>query len=129
MTKGTRGRYTLEFKQEAVRLVESGQRMAEAARSLGVVEQTLGNWMKLHRAGRLKGVWQLAERQAQPSQQHHQEPHCYQHQSSYDQRPPHPVLSPHLHNIPRSSRHQRALCHPSHAQDPPRPGKSDRLPP
>jgi transposase-like protein len=25
MTKATRGRYTLEFKQEAVRLVESGQ--------------------------------------------------------------------------------------------------------
>jgi transposase len=47
---------TLEFKQEAVRLVESGQTMAAAARSLGVVEQTLGNWIKLHRAGALKGV-------------------------------------------------------------------------
>ena len=56
MTKAKRARYTLEFKQEAVRLVESGQRMAAAARSLGVVEQTLGNWMKLHRAGRLKGT-------------------------------------------------------------------------
>ena len=56
MTKGTRVRYTLEFKQEAVRLVESGQTMAAAARSLGVVEQTLGNWIKLHRAGRLKGA-------------------------------------------------------------------------
>jgi transposase len=41
-----RGRYTLEFKQEAVRLVESGQKLAAAARSLGVVEQTLGNWIK-----------------------------------------------------------------------------------
>jgi transposase len=51
-----RGRYTLEFKQEAVRLVESGQRLAAAARSLGVVEQTLGNWVKLHRAGKLQGV-------------------------------------------------------------------------
>ena len=30
--------------------------MAAAARSLGVVEQTLGNWIKLHRAGRLKGA-------------------------------------------------------------------------
>jgi transposase len=30
--------------------------MAAAARSLGVVEQTLGNWIKLHRAGRLKGT-------------------------------------------------------------------------
>jgi transposase len=56
MTKATRGRYTLEFKQEAVRLVESGQSQAAAARSLGVVEQTLGNWIKLHRAGRLKGA-------------------------------------------------------------------------
>ena len=55
MTKAKRGRYTLEFKQEAVRLVESGQTMAAAARSLGVVEQTLGNWIKLHRAGTLKG--------------------------------------------------------------------------
>jgi transposase len=50
------GRYTLEFKQEAVRLVESGQTLAAAARSLGVVEQTLGNWVKLHRAGKLKGA-------------------------------------------------------------------------
>jgi transposase len=56
MTKAKRGRYTLEFKQEAVRLVESGQTMAAAARSLGVVEQTLGNWIKLHRAGTLKGA-------------------------------------------------------------------------
>jgi transposase len=56
MMKAKRGRYTLEFKQEAVRLVESGQTMAAAARSLGVVEQTLGNWIKLHRAGRLKGA-------------------------------------------------------------------------
>jgi transposase len=56
MRQGKRGRYTLEFKQEAVRLVESGQTMAAAARSLGVVEQTLGNWIKLHRAGGLKGA-------------------------------------------------------------------------
>jgi transposase len=56
MTKWKRGRYTLEFKQEAVRLVESGQTLAAAARSLGVVEQTLGNWIKLHRAGTLKGA-------------------------------------------------------------------------
>jgi transposase len=56
MRKGTRGRFTLEFKQEAVRLVESGQTMAAAARSLGVVEQTLGNWIRLERAGKLKGA-------------------------------------------------------------------------
>ena len=56
MTKARRGRYTLEFKQEAVRLLESGQTMAAAARSLGVVEQTLYNWVKAHRAGTLKGA-------------------------------------------------------------------------
>jgi transposase-like protein len=47
MRNGKRGRYTLEFKLEAVRLVESGQSIAEAARSLGVVEQTLSNWSSL----------------------------------------------------------------------------------
>ena len=56
MTKSTRARYTLEFKQEAVRLVESGQTIAAAARSLGLIEQTLYNWVKAHRQGELKGV-------------------------------------------------------------------------
>jgi transposase len=56
MTKSTRAQYTLEFKQEAVRLVESGQSIAAAARSLGVVEQTLFNWVKAKREGRLKGA-------------------------------------------------------------------------
>jgi len=56
MTQSKRGRYTLEFKQEAARLVESGQSQASVARSLGVVEQTLGNWVSQHRAGTLKGA-------------------------------------------------------------------------
>ena len=56
MTKATRKQYTLEFKQEAVRLVESGQSPALAARSLGVVEQTLSNWVKAHRKGTLQGA-------------------------------------------------------------------------
>jgi len=56
MTKATRARYTLEFKQEAVRLVEGGQSLAAAARTLGVVDQTLFNWVKAHRQGKLKGV-------------------------------------------------------------------------
>src|ERR1017187_8356480 len=56
MTKATRAQYTLEVKQEAVRLVESGQSIAAAARSLGVVEQTLYNWVKAKREGRLKGA-------------------------------------------------------------------------
>ena len=56
MTKATRKQYTLEFKQEAVRLVESGQSPAVAARSLEVAEQTLSNWVKAHRKGTLKGA-------------------------------------------------------------------------
>jgi transposase-like protein len=49
MTKTTRARYTLEFKCEAVRLVEGGQSIAAAARTLGVIEQTLFNWVKAQR--------------------------------------------------------------------------------
>ena len=56
MTKTVRARYTLEFKQEAVRLVEAGQSIAATARSLGVVEQTLFNWVKASREGRLSGA-------------------------------------------------------------------------
>ena len=56
MTKSKRARYTLEFKQEAVRLVESGQRQTAVARSLGVVEQTLSKWVSKHRAGSLRGA-------------------------------------------------------------------------
>jgi transposase len=56
MERAKRARYTLEYKQEAIRLVESGQSLAAAARSLGVVEQTLHNWAKAHRQGKLKGA-------------------------------------------------------------------------
>jgi len=51
-----RARYTLEFKQEAVRLVEGGQSIAAVGRTLGVVDQTLHNWVKARREGKLKGV-------------------------------------------------------------------------
>jgi transposase len=54
--KAVRAGYTLEFKQEAVRLVESGQRIAAAARSIGIAEQTLFNWVKAQRQGRLSGI-------------------------------------------------------------------------
>jgi transposase len=56
MTKTSRARYTLEFKQEAVRLVESGQSQAAVAKTLGVVEQTLFNWVNAKRQGRLNGA-------------------------------------------------------------------------
>ena len=56
MTKTARARYTLEFKQEAVRLVEGSQSIAGAARTLGVVDQILYNWVKARREGKLKGA-------------------------------------------------------------------------
>ena len=56
MEKAIRRRYTLEYKQEAVRLVTSGQRVSAAAKSLGIVEQTLANWVKADRAGQLRGL-------------------------------------------------------------------------
>ena len=56
MERAKRAKYTLEFKQEAVRLVESGQSIAAVSRSLEVVEQTLSNWVKANREGKLKEV-------------------------------------------------------------------------
>ncbi len=55
-SNATRARYTLEFKLEAVRLVDKGESIAATARSLGVVDQTLFNWVKLHKSGKLKGA-------------------------------------------------------------------------
>ena len=56
MRKTARAQYTLEFKQEAVRLVESGQSIRAAARQLNVAEQSLFNWVKAQREGRLAGA-------------------------------------------------------------------------
>jgi transposase len=47
MIKATRARYTLEFKQEAVRLVESGQSIAAASRTLGLVERRCSTGSRL----------------------------------------------------------------------------------
>ena len=56
MTKAKRARYTLEYKLEAVRLVKGGQSMAVTAKILGIAEQTLHNWIKADRQGRLHGA-------------------------------------------------------------------------
>ncbi len=55
MTKSTRARYTLEFKDEAVRLVTSGEREETVARYLALSEQTLQNWVKVAGNGGLNG--------------------------------------------------------------------------
>ena len=51
-----RARYSMELKLEAVRLVEGGQSIAAVARTLGVVDQTLFNWVKARREGKLTRV-------------------------------------------------------------------------
>jgi len=51
-----RARYSMELKLEAVRLVEGGQSIAAVARTLDVVDQTLFNWVKARREGKLTGV-------------------------------------------------------------------------
>lgn len=55
MAKTTRARYTLEFKEEAVRSVAGGQRVAAVAKALGLAEETLHNWVKAAESGGLKG--------------------------------------------------------------------------
>ena len=45
-----RGKYSPEFKDAAVReVIDNSRTVADVARSLGVVEQTLGNWVKAYR--------------------------------------------------------------------------------
>jgi len=45
-----RGKYSPEFREAAVReVIDNSRTIAEVARSLDVVEQTLGNWVKAYR--------------------------------------------------------------------------------
>ncbi|MQR01267.1 transposase [Glaciimonas sp. GS1] len=48
-----RARYTAEFKQESVRLVQAGESIAAVSRNIAVSEQTLYNWVKAVRDGQL----------------------------------------------------------------------------
>lgn len=52
-TKLKRSKYTLEFKQEAVRLVNLGQSLAAVSATLAMSSQTLHNWVNLDRKGQL----------------------------------------------------------------------------
>lgn len=61
----------LEFKQGAVRLVESGQSQAAAARNPGVVEQTKGNWAREHRTGMPNGATSKPVVSAKQMRLHH----------------------------------------------------------
>lgn len=45
-----RGKYSPEFKDAAVReVIDNSRSIADVARSLGVLEQTLGTWVKAYR--------------------------------------------------------------------------------
>jgi len=51
------GRYTKEFREEAIKLVaEEGLSLPEAARRLSLATSTLANWVKAYRAGKLGDV-------------------------------------------------------------------------
>ena len=48
--------YTAEFKDLSVKRVKSGQTAGAVAKDLGLIEQTLRNWVKAADAGKLNGA-------------------------------------------------------------------------
>jgi transposase len=48
--------YTAEFKELAVKRVKEGQTAGVVAKDLGLIEQTLRNWVKAAEAGKLNGA-------------------------------------------------------------------------
>jgi len=54
--KGKRAAYTLEYKLEAVRLVQGGQARSVTAKILGIPKQTLDNWIRAASKGELTGA-------------------------------------------------------------------------
>ena len=53
MKKIPKQEYTIEFKEQAVKQVKMGKSIGFVAKELGLVEQTLRNWVKLAAAGKL----------------------------------------------------------------------------
>ena len=57
MERIPRGRYTREFREEAVKLVtEEKMSLPEAARRLSLAPSTIGNWVKAYKGGKLGEV-------------------------------------------------------------------------
>lgn len=56
MRKIPKQEYTAEFKELAVKRVKAGQTVGVVAKELGLVEQTLRNWVKAFDAGTLNGA-------------------------------------------------------------------------
>ena len=55
MKKIPKQEYTAEFKELAVKRVKAGQSVGAVARELGLIEQTLRNWVKAVAASKLNG--------------------------------------------------------------------------
>ncbi len=55
MKKMPKQGYTAEFRELAVKRVKAGQSIGAVARELGLIEQTLRNWVKAAAAGKLNG--------------------------------------------------------------------------
>ena len=54
------GRYTREFRQEAVKLItEEKLSLPEAARRLSLGPSTLSYWVKAYKAGKLEGIGKM----------------------------------------------------------------------
>ena len=56
----SRGKYTTEFKLEAVRQVKAGQAIAVVAKVLNVPKASVGNWVRQDRSGDLGSVGEKA---------------------------------------------------------------------
>jgi transposase len=56
MKKIPKQEYTAEFKALAVKRVKDGVTVGAAARELGLIDQTLRNWVKAADAGKLNGA-------------------------------------------------------------------------
>jgi transposase len=68
MERIPRGRFTREFKEEAVKMVtEDGLTIPEVGRRLSVFKSTLGYWMQIAKEGRLSCLPQ--SRRMKPFQQ------------------------------------------------------------
>ncbi len=52
----TRGKYTAEFKFEAVRQVKAGQAISVVSKVLNIPKASLSNWVRLDRRGILSGA-------------------------------------------------------------------------
>ena len=65
MQKIPKQEYTIEFKERTVEHVKEGKLIGLSAKELGLVEQTLRNWVKLSAAGKLTVIKQLHRRAAE----------------------------------------------------------------